>query len=173
MNNPEKYLIAIGLVKEKTKRDFYTKIEIEEVLESEDYIAFLQNLKESSPSIKSLPNHFVKLREEWGWITYKKSTDIRFTREGLDKLQELFVQNNLPDSYLKKNTKEPLFQERNMIFFGPPGTGKSYKIKSIFQKSAIKIDEQTFRVTFHPEYTYFDFVGSYKPVVGYEKVKEK
>ncbi|MCX7664791.1 MAG: AAA family ATPase [Gemmataceae bacterium] len=48
----------------------------------------------------------------------------------------------------------------NTIFFGPPGTGKSYAVKSQFQNA------QHIRITFHPEYTYADFFGSYRPVVG-------
>ena len=43
------------------------------------------------------------------------------------------------------------------IFFGSPGTGKSYRVK-----------EQTFgqivhRTTFHPDTDYTAFVGAYKP----------
>lgn len=45
------------------------------------------------------------------------------------------------------------------IFFGAPGTGKSYKVNRI----APKDDAVTFRTTFHPDYDYAQFVGSYKP----------
>ena len=50
----------------------------------------------------------------------------------------------------------------NKIFFGSPGTGKSYTAKRLTQGS------QTISTLFHPEYSYSDFVGSYRPVVGYE-----
>ena len=43
------------------------------------------------------------------------------------------------------------------IFFGAPGTGKSYKVNDLIQK------QQTFRTTFHPDYDYAQFVGAYKP----------
>lgn len=52
---------------------------------------------------------------------------------------------------------------RNRIFFGAPGTGKSYtlnKEKDELLKNGGKFE----RVTFHPEYTYANFVGTYKPV---------
>ena len=53
----------------------------------------------------------------------------------------------------------------NRIVFGAPGTGKSYSIekdrKDILQDGAIGAYE---RVTFHPDYTYSQFVGAYKPV---------
>lgn len=45
------------------------------------------------------------------------------------------------------------------IFFGAPGTGKSHKVNQI----APKDDSVTFRTTFHPDYDYAQFVGSYKP----------
>lgn len=51
---------------------------------------------------------------------------------------------------------------RNLIFFGAPGTGKSYTLN---QEAERYFDEtNTRRVTFHPDYTYAQFVGSYKPV---------
>lgn len=47
-----------------------------------------------------------------------------------------------------------------IIFYGAPGTGKSSKIEEHLKN----IDSvQQFRVTFHPEYSYSDFVGCYKP----------
>lgn len=51
---------------------------------------------------------------------------------------------------------------RNRIIFGAPGTGKSNLLK---KQSEGFPDKQVERVTFHPEYSYFDFVGSYKPVM--------
>lgn len=43
------------------------------------------------------------------------------------------------------------------IFFGAPGTGKSYKVNGIIQ------NQQIFHTTFHPDYDYAQFVGAYKP----------
>ena len=54
--------------------------------------------------------------------------------------------------------------ERNRIVFGAPGTGKSYKLKKDSEK-LLKNNNGTFeRVTFHPDYSYSQFVGTYKPV---------
>ncbi len=47
------------------------------------------------------------------------------------------------------------------IFYGAPGTGKSYKVKS--EKLAGVPEENIFRTTFHPDYDYASFVGCYKP----------
>ncbi|WP_407450467.1 McrB family protein [Fibrobacter sp.] len=43
------------------------------------------------------------------------------------------------------------------IFFGAPGTGKSFKVNEAVQ------NQQVFRTTFHPDYDYAQFVGAYKP----------
>ena len=51
---------------------------------------------------------------------------------------------------------------RNRIIYGAPGTGKSYLLQEQTKGFSAK---QVERVTFHPEYSYFDFVGTYKPVM--------
>lgn len=67
---------------------------------------------------------------------------------------------------------EPKSISRNMIYFGPPGTGKSYDIT--FAEKSIQVkDDNITRVTFHPEYSYYDFIGQYKPTVGYELVENQ
>jgi hypothetical protein len=53
---------------------------------------------------------------------------------------------------------------RNEIWFGPPGTGKSFGIGQ--RIDALKIEpERTRRITFHPETSYYDLVGTYRPMV--------
>ncbi|MDY3721255.1 MAG: AAA family ATPase [Treponema sp.] len=58
--------------------------------------------------------------------------------------------------------KDKKYKSYNRIIFGAPGTGKSFQLK---QEST---DGNHFanieRVTFHPDYSYGQFVGSYKPV---------
>lgn len=44
---------------------------------------------------------------------------------------------------------------KNKIYYGAPGTGKSFKVDCEYPNFK--------RVTFHPEYTYFDFVGGLRP----------
>ncbi|WP_449540441.1 AAA family ATPase [Ferdinandcohnia sp. Marseille-Q9671] len=45
----------------------------------------------------------------------------------------------------------------NLIIYGAPGTGKSHELDNRYY------GKNSIRVTFHPEYTYHDFVGSYRP----------
>ena len=58
-------------------------------------------------------------------------------------------------------------QHHNVIFFGPPGTGKSYQVQEVATQHLAAAE--TLRITFHPESTYFDFVGSFRPAVGWVK----
>lgn len=44
---------------------------------------------------------------------------------------------------------------KNKIYYGAPGTGKSYKVDREYPNYK--------RVTFHPEYTYYDFIGGLRP----------
>ncbi|HEM5243413.1 TPA: AAA family ATPase, partial [Streptococcus suis] len=51
----------------------------------------------------------------------------------------------------------------NRIFFGAPGTGKSFKLEE--EKNDLLLNGGKYeRVTFHPDYSYAQFVGTYKPV---------
>lgn len=55
---------------------------------------------------------------------------------------------------------------RNRILFGAPGTGKSYTLKKDCEKLIGNNKEAYYeRVTFHPDYSYANFVGTYKPTM--------
>ncbi|MCR5246802.1 MAG: AAA family ATPase [Paludibacteraceae bacterium] len=73
------------------------------------------------------------------------------------------IDNNMP---LGSFNHFPLQQ----IFYGAPGTGKSFSIKSVIAEHMnINVDQvdmeadNIFRTTFHPDYDYAQFVGCYKP----------
>ncbi|UFK97706.1 McrB family protein [Kaistella faecalis] len=57
----------------------------------------------------------------------------------------------------KKLRKEP---GANIIYYGAPGTGKSYTVNEMI---AGKHTDFVERITFHPEYDNASFVGGYKP----------
>ena len=76
----------------------------------------------------------------------------------------LELENKSEDKEIVYNTNLNSKFSRNRILFGAPGTGKSFKMDE--QKDEIlKGSNGKFeRVTFHPEYSYAHFVGTYKPV---------
>lgn len=56
----------------------------------------------------------------------------------------------------------------NEIVYGAPGTGKSRYLDDKYARSTIST-----RVVFHPEYTFFNFVGTYKPVPVYKDTENQ
>ncbi len=59
------------------------------------------------------------------------------------------------ENYVRKNSHQT-------IYFGSPGTGKSYKIQNNMLHNVS--EDLIFRTTFHPDSDYASFVGCYKPV---------
>lgn len=52
------------------------------------------------------------------------------------------------------------------IYFGAPGTGKSFYIDTCIIKKMGIPDDRVFRVTFYPDFSYSDFIGQLVPVVS-------
>lgn len=59
---------------------------------------------------------------------------------------------------------------RNRIFFGAPGTGKSFELNEQTKRFIGNDNTYYERVTFHPEYTHSGFFGTYKPVPNHRDV---
>ena len=77
----------------------------------------------------------------------------------------------------KDKNGKPL--SRNLVYFGAPGTGKSYKLKENVERLENHFVDKDKdgkpryeRVTFYPTYSYAQFVGCYKPVME-ETKREK
>lgn len=90
-----------------------------------------------------------------------------------ENIDDYYPQNNLKTSKKLEMTNIKNLQQ---IFFGAPGTGKSYEIKELTNGGSV------IRTTFHPDSDYSTFVGAYKPVMeetpvygaqGVEVAKEK
>lgn len=76
-------------------------------------------------------------------------------------------EDNMPETKPFENFEYKVFDNNeekryNRIIFGAPGTGKSHEIDG--DKDKLKYLDVFERVTFHPNYTYSQFVGTYKPV---------
>jgi hypothetical protein len=65
----------------------------------------------------------------------------------------------------------PSFQERQKIWFGAPGTGKSFTVNKLAE-CLREVGGCYFRTTFHPDYDYATFVGCYKPCPEGKKSKD-
>lgn len=65
---------------------------------------------------------------------------------------------------LKYITDVVLPFDYNRVVFGAPGTGKSFTLKKDCEKVINDYQGEFERVTFHPDYSYSQFVGTYKPI---------
>lgn len=66
-----------------------------------------------------------------------------------------------------ENKKNNSFKGKNVIYYGVPGCGKSYKVNEVIQECD---DQYIFRTVFHPEYTYSDFIGQVMPITENKKI---
>ena len=76
------------------------------------------------------------------------------------------TENNPDDQKLEFKTGLESKFCRNRILFGAPGTGKSYTLNKERKELIGEYNDTDYeRVTFHPDYSYANFVGTYKPVM--------
>ena len=93
--------------------------------------------------------------------------------EKLDNIRHLLnIEDSNTDTKNKVNQKMIFKTELkskfsyNRILFGAPGTGKSYTLNSELKQLLGDNNENDYeRVTFHPDYSYANFVGTYKPLM--------
>lgn len=120
----------------------------------EDFRELIHFEKDLSPEIKELGN--AQTENEKFQITGEQCADYQKRIDNNDFNVDSII-DMLPD-IIKADAIE-----RNKIIFGAPGTGKSYKLNKDAEK--LLNGRAPTRVTFHPEYSYFNFVGSYKPIM--------
>lgn len=85
---------------------------------------------------------------------------------------------NTPAHMYNQNSNSCSLIGKNIIYYGAPGTGKSYGISKEIKKVYRSFEDETseeatfvFRTTLHPEYTYTDFVGQVMPKVTDNVIK--
>lgn len=108
-------------------------------------------------------------------VTYNKFIDFEHavTSDEAEKKYLEYVQmdfeglteSNLEEIPHKKLLTGPI----QKIYFGPPGTGKSYSVTKLLKNTYSTYEENrdnpyVFRTAIHPEFTYFDFVGNIMPL---------
>lgn len=110
-------------------------------------------------------------------ITVPKLTDVEFVRN--DDEKEFVILLHVNYEYTNGESDETTIVDqisyvtglessfpRNRILFGAPGTGKSFTINRDRKELLGEENEDDYeRVTFHPDYSYANFVGTYKPVM--------
>ena len=113
-------------------------------------------------------------QNDWQLYEIVKKAGMKFYSLFDDAIVRLFYKkgDSIWDSYendLKKSGDNMSFEsnlKRNIIYFGAPGTGKSYNLNKDLEKLNCSYE----RVTFHPDYSYANFAGTYKPVPKGENI---
>lgn len=104
------------------------------------------------------------LKSSSGLIEKIGDNQYRITNKGCRFLENL---NDISSQRLNEYMFQDEYQDkqRNLIFFGAPGTGKSYSLNKRVEEIIGENNSNLYeRVTFHPDYSYSNFVGTYKPV---------
>ena len=168
------YLKTIKIEYIAQKCNKYKNVDLEYY---EEKIAYLESLDENIyfEAIKFVDSSRYYIRPE---KNYQKLFDSVLREIALPKISNLKIskENNVFkfnlclnfDEILNRNThhkdiekiNEYIDKPHQRIFFGAPGTGKSYELNKEAQEY---FGNEYERVTFHPNYMYGNFVGAYKP----------
>lgn len=118
----------------------------------------------------------LKYLNELKYKLYKYELDL----DNLEYFTEKFLcsESFLPGRDFNRTENDSLSQiipklkeyPRQKIIYGAPGTGKSHELREQVEKDLCIPKDNIIRVTFHPNYSYQQFVGSYKPTPIYREL---
>ena len=98
-------------------------------------------------------------------MSIPKLTNIKFQKHVEENLMLILLEvdysYNISENMAGDDECQTHFGE-NRIFYGVPGSGKSYFIKHNYSLT----EDNSIRVVFHPDYTYSDFVGQILPKIS-------
>jgi len=123
-------------------------------------------------------DHPISLSEINGWFNDGSQLNLQGGLASIPDTQANIIINKL-SSFIKSNKMFSPIEKRQHplqeMFYGAPGTGKSYSIASLIKKSYPGYTEYddnpyVFRTTIYRDYSYFDFVGNIMPVTKEGKV---
>lgn len=165
-NDPRKYTgksIILGFYVHKCNKEFNETIIVAWPVEMEkNYPA--------NPSLRVNMRKDILISKNIGFYSNNSTGKniVSFRPEYIYYYLEEYLRNEREVKGLSKNkinyiTKLETKYDHNRILFGAPGTGKSYKMNEA-QKDLLKDGGGFERVTFHSDYSYAHFVGTYKPV---------
>lgn len=126
---------------------------------------------ETNPSIRgTFVNKILLKAKQEGFVYDSEHNSVAFRSEFIyyylsnfysihyGEEQVLSSDNNIP-SNLKSSVSGA-----NILYYGVPGSGKSYTVDK-FCKDNLSDNQYMRRVVFHPDYTYYDFVGQILPTL--------
>jgi len=141
-------------------------------LTSDTLILKTQRLKNFSTSLTNEPYYFaitaypaVILAKKEGYTIDVKDFEEKLANGKSNKNIDAFLKfvKDLKTTNSKSESMH-LHNQLQLIYYGAPGTGKSYATKKVVAKYS-----ETVRTTFHPDSDYSTFVGAYKPTTNKEE----
>ena len=90
----------------------------------------------------------------------------RFIEFEVDCNDEVFSLIKKEDKEMKSESSMDSYNSINRIFFGPPGTGKTFKLRNDLLNKYRGENKRHVFTTFHQAFSYEDFVEGIKPVMG-------
>lgn len=138
-------------IKEEKKKSYQLYINPSDKAQLESLVKFIQS-EFPVPALNNRKNFY----DRFSFSNFNKFWGINGNK--YNESAELVHDPNLD---LYKNSSNRIKGGENVILYGVPGAGKSYKIATEYCNN----DSYYERVVFHPDYTYSDFVGQILPKV--------
>ena len=117
-------------------------------------------------------NWFVKLfdnNSQDSVMIYRLDKDLKILQIDLELKKENFDIERIIISEETPVYNVTNFEYMQKIYFGAPGTGKSFKVSRIIESFYPDFEENgseyVFRTTIHPDFGYYDFIGNILPKV--------
>lgn len=112
------------------------------------------------------PENYFENIKKWIYVLEElkliNKNEIKFTNKKRKKIMDNSIKSIIGEDK----------ERHNVIIFGAPGTSKTYSIDRALKGSNIDNDF-VFRTTFYEDYSYYDFIGQYKPIVLYSEATGK
>ena len=130
---------------------------------------FDDNVIKSFCGVQTRP-FFETINKLLTWISGEQYQDgeMPLTQENIKKLMGEMQK---MDFLFPRTSSPSISHPHNRIVFGAPGTGKSHLLNE--NAKMYFMNENIERVTFHPNYSYAQFVGSYKPFMASDTKRDK
>lgn len=135
-------------------------------------IAYMYNVNKLIPIFKKEVlesiSEFFDIKDEIDFSSYKATELI------LEKIKKEFELNKDIDiqqsqklaSFLwEKFGTSVSFESKNIIYYGAPGTGKTYTVQNAIKQKMLLENAKSFFTQFHPSFGYEDFIEGLKPSI--------
>ncbi len=146
----------LNMLSERHRKSFCEKILQKEYVSEKFVDEFVKYFQDVEISVANQGNRNIyiceclydkNIKKKWLEVSKKKSTEFKNNKG-----------TRLRDSRRYTNNQNT---DKNIIFFGPPGTGKTYKLLKEIAEEFTHHE----MVTFHPSYSYEDFVEGIRPIL--------